>query len=109
MPTSDRARDMAACLGLDETLIRRLQARGYLLNFDLSEAEIRERLYRAHRRYQLRRSAKARHTRTNRSPTPDRRPLTHPNGHKREQPRKRGGFPARDRPAFPPALSRAGG
>jgi hypothetical protein len=54
MPTSDRAGDMAACLGLDEPLIRRLQARGYLLAFDLSEAEIRERLYRAHRRYQLR-------------------------------------------------------
>jgi hypothetical protein len=63
MPTSDRARDMVACLGLDEALVRRLQARGYLLAFDLSEAEIRERLYHAHRRYQLRRSVKARHTR----------------------------------------------
>jgi hypothetical protein len=54
-----RARDMAACLRLDEALIRRLQARGYLLNFDLSEAEIRERLYRAHRRDQLSATAPA--------------------------------------------------
>jgi hypothetical protein len=42
MPTFDHARDMAARLGLDEALIRRLQARGCLLAFDLSEAEIRE-------------------------------------------------------------------
>jgi hypothetical protein len=41
MPAFDRARDTAARLGLDEALIRRLQARGYLLAFDLSEAEIR--------------------------------------------------------------------
>ena len=93
MPTSDRARDMAACLGLDETLVRRLQARGYLLAFDLSEAEIRAGLYRAHRHYQLR-HPKSCQTRTNRSPTPDRRPLTHLNGHKREQPRKRGRLPS---------------
>jgi hypothetical protein len=42
MPGFDRACDTAARLGLDEALIRRLQARGYLLAFDLSEAEIRE-------------------------------------------------------------------
>ncbi len=54
MPMYDRARDMAACLGLEEALLRRLQARGSLLAFDLSEAEIRERLYQGHRRYLLR-------------------------------------------------------
>ena len=51
MPMFQRVRDIAACLGLEEATIRRLQARGYLLSFDLSEAEIRERLYHAHRRY----------------------------------------------------------
>ena len=53
MPVFDRAHDVAACLGLDEATLRRLQARGYLRTFDLSEAEIRERLYRGHSRYLL--------------------------------------------------------
>ena len=39
---------IAACLGLHETTVRGLQARGYLLEFDLTEAEVRERLYCAH-------------------------------------------------------------
>ena len=39
---------VAARLGLDETTIRRLQARGYLGRLALTEAEISERLYRAH-------------------------------------------------------------
>ncbi len=56
MPVFDRVHDIAACLGLDEATLRRLQARGYLRTFDLSEAEIRERLYRAHRRHLLARS-----------------------------------------------------
>jgi hypothetical protein len=56
MPMYDRACDMAACLGLDEALLRRLEARGYLLGFDLSELEIRERLYHGHHRYLIRRS-----------------------------------------------------
>jgi hypothetical protein len=55
----DRAHHTAACLGLDDAIVRRLQARGYLLTFELSEAEIRERLYRGHRRYLLRRSTQS--------------------------------------------------
>jgi hypothetical protein len=39
---------IAACLGVDEDTIRRLQARGYLLRFDLTEREVRRRLYDAH-------------------------------------------------------------
>lgn len=47
----DSAQDLAACLGLEETQIRKLQARGYLLALALHPAEVRERLYHAHRRY----------------------------------------------------------
>lgn len=53
-----RTQHIAACLGIDEGTIRRLQARGYLLKLDLTGAEVRERLYRAHRRYVLGRSAR---------------------------------------------------
>ena len=42
------ARTIAARLGIDETLVRRLQARGYLLSLPFDEQEIRERLLRAH-------------------------------------------------------------
>jgi hypothetical protein len=42
------ARTIAARLGIDETVVRRLQARGYLLSLPLDEREIRERLLRAH-------------------------------------------------------------
>jgi hypothetical protein len=45
------ARTIAARLGIDETLVRRLQARGYLLSLPLDDPEIRERLLRAHRAY----------------------------------------------------------
>ena len=38
---------IAARLGIDELAIRRLQARGYLLRFDCSEADVRERLFTA--------------------------------------------------------------
>jgi hypothetical protein len=41
-------RTIAARLGIDETQVRRLQARGYLLSLPLEESEIRERLFRAH-------------------------------------------------------------
>jgi hypothetical protein len=41
-------RTIAARLGIDETLVRRLQARGYLLSLSFDEQEIRERLLRAH-------------------------------------------------------------
>jgi hypothetical protein len=41
-------RTIATRLGLDETDVRRLQARGYLLTLDLREWEIRDRLFRAH-------------------------------------------------------------
>jgi hypothetical protein len=39
---------VAARLGLDETTIRRLEARGYLSRLALSEPQIRARLYDAH-------------------------------------------------------------
>lgn len=58
MPT--RSDHIAACLGLDEATIRRLQARGYLLTLDLTEAEARERLYRAHCRHLLSRERRGR-------------------------------------------------
>jgi hypothetical protein len=51
MPGFDQAHDIAACLGLEEAIVRELQVRGYLLAFDLGDAEIRERLYRAHYLY----------------------------------------------------------
>jgi hypothetical protein len=41
-------REVAARLGLDATTIRRLEACGYLSRLALMEAEISERLYRAH-------------------------------------------------------------
>ena len=41
-------RTIAARLGIDEPAVRRLQARGYLLRLDATEAEIRERLLVAH-------------------------------------------------------------
>jgi hypothetical protein len=42
---------MAARLGFDEATIARLQARGHLERLALSEAKIRERIYRAHLAY----------------------------------------------------------
>jgi hypothetical protein len=39
---------IARRLGLSEQLVRRLQARGALHRFELSEAEIRRRLYEGH-------------------------------------------------------------
>jgi hypothetical protein len=44
------ARTVAARLGIDETVVRRLQARGHLLTLP-TDAEIRRRLYRAHLRF----------------------------------------------------------
>ena len=44
--TSD-PRTIAARLGVDEQCVRRIQARGHLLRLDLSETDIRERLYAA--------------------------------------------------------------
>jgi hypothetical protein len=41
------ARTVAARLGIDETIVRRLQARGHLLTLP-TDAELRRRLYRAH-------------------------------------------------------------
>lgn len=40
-------RTIAARLGVDELIVRRLQARGHLLRLDASEAEIRARLFAA--------------------------------------------------------------
>jgi hypothetical protein len=40
---------IAARLGLDANTVRRLHARGFLQDLALTEAAIRERLYRAHR------------------------------------------------------------
>jgi hypothetical protein len=40
-------RTIAARLGVDELLVRRLQARGHLLRLEASDVEIRERLLRA--------------------------------------------------------------
>jgi hypothetical protein len=40
-------RTIAARLGVDVLLVRRLQARGHLLRLEASDAEIRERLLRA--------------------------------------------------------------
>jgi hypothetical protein len=51
---------IASRLGIDETLVRRLQARGYLLTFQLDQAEVRERLFRAHTAFVLRRARAAR-------------------------------------------------
>ena len=45
------ARTIAARLGIDETQVRRLQARGYLLSLPFEDAEIRERLFCAHAAY----------------------------------------------------------
>jgi hypothetical protein len=47
-PEADR---VVARLGLDETAIARLRARGRLERLALTEPEIRERLYRAHLAY----------------------------------------------------------
>jgi hypothetical protein len=41
-------RTIAVRLGIDEATVRELQARGYLLRLDATEAEIRERLLIAH-------------------------------------------------------------
>ena len=49
---------IAACLGVDESTIRRHQARGYLLGFDLSRHEVRKRLYHGHLSYLRRQSRK---------------------------------------------------
>lgn len=51
-PTSNVQR-IAACLGVDEIVIRRLQARGYLRAFGLTELEVRRRLYAAHLAHRL--------------------------------------------------------
>jgi hypothetical protein len=45
------ARTIAARLGIDETQVRRLQARGYLLSLPFEDSEIRERLFCAHAAY----------------------------------------------------------
>jgi hypothetical protein len=45
------ARTIAVRLGLDETNVRRLQARGYLLSLSFDEREIRALLLRAHCAY----------------------------------------------------------
>jgi hypothetical protein len=45
------AQTIAARLHLDETEVRRVQARGYLLSLPFDDREIRERLLRAHRVY----------------------------------------------------------
>jgi predicted lactoylglutathione lyase len=50
VPATD-ARTIAARLGIDETHVRRLQARGYLLSPPLEEWEIRQRLFSAHAAY----------------------------------------------------------
>jgi hypothetical protein len=42
---------IALRLGIDETNVRRLQARGYLLSLSFDEPEIRALLLRAHRAY----------------------------------------------------------
>jgi len=39
---------IAAVLHIDESVVRRLQARGYLQSFALTNAEVRRRLYLAH-------------------------------------------------------------
>jgi hypothetical protein len=46
--TKDDPRRVAARLGIDEAVVERLQARGYLRALALEDAEIRERLYLAH-------------------------------------------------------------
>lgn len=51
---ANTAQDIAACLGLEGTQIRKLQARGYLRALDLTPTQIRERLYHAHLRHQYR-------------------------------------------------------
>lgn len=50
MNTND-ARTIAARLRIDETEVRRVRARGYLLSLPFDDREIRERLLRAHRVY----------------------------------------------------------
>jgi len=47
------AESVAKRLGLPEALIRRLEARGQLRRLALSQTEIRERLYNAHRAFVL--------------------------------------------------------
>jgi uncharacterized protein len=54
--TSD-IRTIAARLGIDEFIVRRVQARGYLLFLPLDESEIRDRLLRAHCAYLVARPA----------------------------------------------------
>jgi hypothetical protein len=46
-------RTIAARLGIGETFVRRLQTRGYLQELPLGDAEIRRRLYHAHRAFVL--------------------------------------------------------
>jgi hypothetical protein len=60
-----RAKQAAARLGLDETTIRWLEARGYLRRLPPTEAEIRARLY--HARLAYLRSLADRRTRNERS------------------------------------------
>jgi hypothetical protein len=48
---SNGARTIAARLRIDETEVRRVQARGYLLSLPFDDREIRERLLHAHRVY----------------------------------------------------------
>jgi hypothetical protein len=45
-------RSVAANLGFDAALIRRLDSHGHLAKLALSDAEIRRRLYEAHRTHQ---------------------------------------------------------
>jgi len=47
---------VAARLGLDPTTIARLEARGHLSRLALTDAQIRNRLYRAHLAYMARAS-----------------------------------------------------
>jgi hypothetical protein len=44
-----QARTIAQRLSVSQEAVDRLQRRGFLLHLDLDEAEIRERLWRAHR------------------------------------------------------------
>jgi hypothetical protein len=44
---------IAARLGIDERLVRRLQARGHLLTLQLDQAQIREHLFLAHKAFVL--------------------------------------------------------
>jgi hypothetical protein len=48
---TNHAQTIAARRRIDETEVRRVQARGYLLSLPFDDREIRERLLRAHRAF----------------------------------------------------------